>query len=407
MAEQLRSLPLWNALSVMVPSESQTWLLRACLGNGEEVARSWKVWTLQVKSPLDGLHSSMHGSRWVLPELYSALRPWSASIDGRVMSFLRAAHVTEEIRATAYRRVLGDSLSALGAVGVVPVVMNGAALQETVYSTERIRHGHGIDLLIEQSQAPSAMDALQKTELLSPARPWMEEDSTVRLEHPSGACVNLWRSLFAMPSLSPSSANIRERSIIRGIAGHRIPTLSPADALLSVLGRASDSASRETLLWVCDAHHIIRTCSDLRWSTFGDAVVSCRKSIPILVLLAYLNEAFGLDVPDDVFGRLSQSAADLSRLERDLVLHAARQGANGGLRKLVRRSRPSKEQRIVLCSLLCPSWSFARRVDGAASPVRIALRYVTGPLLAAVRCFLKGRVWSGSRVRDETRGDDP
>jgi len=404
-ADRFRHLPLWNALSAMLPTESQTWLLRTCLGEGEEVARSWEIWTQRVGSPLDGLRCPTRGSRWVLSELYSALRPLSASIDDRVMFLLRAARAVEEIRAAAHRRILKDVLRVLVASGALPLVMNGVALQEAVYPDERIRHGHDIDLLIRESRLETAMTALQKSGFVPTARLRMRGDSTVRLGHSSGACVSLWRSLFSIPSVSPPSTDIRGRSVVRVVAGYRIPTLSPADALLSVLGRAGDSGSRATLLWVCDAHHIIRKAPNFPWDVFGDAVVYCRKSLPILVFLTYLTDAFQLDVPDGLFDRLSRSAVHPSRLERDLALHGARQGRRPC--NLVRTSRPSGEQLTVLRSLLCPSWSFARRMGGAASPVRIAIRYITGPLRAAMRSSVKGRVRNGSCYPDGKRGGGP
>lgn len=406
-ADRFRHLPLWNALSAMLPTESQTWLLRTCLGEGEEVARSWKIWTRRVESPLDGLRCPTQGSPWVSSELYSALRPLSASMDDSVMSLLRVARVVEEMRAAAHKRILRDVLRVLVESGVLPLVMNGVALQEMVYPDERIRHGHDIDLLIEESQLQSAVTALQKSGLVPPARLGTRGDSTVRFTHSSGVCVSLWRSLFSIPSVSPPSTDIWNRSVVRVVAGHRVPILSPADALLSVLGRAGDSASRATLLWVCDAHHIICKNPDLSWNVFGDAVAYCRKSLPVIVLLTYLTDAFGLDVPDHLFDRLSRSAAHPSRLERDLALHAARQGMNGGLCNLVRRSKPSGEQMTVLRSLLCPSWSFARHISGAASPLRIAMTYPVGPLHAAMRYSVKSLAQYKPRRPDGNQGGGP
>ena len=364
----------------MLPTPEQTWLLRACLLDGEPGREAWRAWHALAGNAKSAMTEDRWSVKRLLPALYVALRRSEAEVDATLLSYLRLAYVREQMRATTYRRIRLDMVAVLAAANVPAVLLRGGALAATVYNDPAVRHCHDLAFLVQPADLARAADALRDAGLTPIAFEPNAVSPYAALKHETSLPVELHGRLFpiTMYDLPWSEVWPRTRELPFGEIVARV--LSPADALLHVLGHAFHSASRESLRWVLDAWHILRRDGAVDWELFGQTAERGRLALPTLVTLRYLADSLGAKVPSAVLDRLEGAVARAPEVERDVALRAARTGACESVTGLLRRAHGGWQARaLTFYWLAFPSREYIRDVmerrDGTAS-----LHYVQRPI---------------------------
>jgi hypothetical protein len=333
---------LLRALRTLLPDASQTRVLRACLCDGDAM----------------GLPPEWIGGR-LAPLLNAATGPNLP--DRGVRAFLKAAAVHEELRAREYLRVCAIVFSALP----VPfLVLKGAALGESIYGNQALRHSHDIDLLVREQDRTAAAAALLDAGFVPSAEEFV---------HPCGLPVRVETRLFRPEYYRSAFDPLRERSATATVAGHAVRVLSPADSLLLACGHASWSPRRSTLQWVCDAWMITHHRA-VDWDVLVGAAEDSRLTAPLSVMLSYVRTELGARIPEDVPDRLARLPVPAQA--RDHALFGARHGAR---RSIFKAAGSWAAQLRLLQWILFPSPEYVRQACDARPDMPLPLVYLVRP----------------------------
>ena len=385
-------------LSALLPSPEQTWLLRACLLDGEDGRDAWRAWRGLAGEPKAAMAEDRWSVKRLLPALYSALRRNGAPVDPALLPYLKLAYVREQIRSRTYLGICRDILTTLAEASVPVVVLRGAALATTVYPDPAIRHCHDISLLVRERDIARGTQALQGRGLVRApvgASAGVIVGAAAVLRHETTLPVELHTRLFGVPlyDLPPSEVWPRTREV--SVAGADARILAPADALLHVCGHASYSPGRDSLRWVCDAWYLIAANPDLDWDLLLKSAERGRLTLPLAVTLRYLSAQLGASIPESVLERLERCARHAPAIERDVALRGARVGACENLGVMLRRVPASWRVRAqIVAWLLWPSREYVRDIVGIDGSAAALLHYVRRPLDSARR-FLRPASYAG------------
>ena len=108
---------LGDMLTLLLPTELETRLLRACLWGGEAGRCAWQEWRSGIGGRQEDLSRELHGRGQLLPLLYQALRNNGADVDKGFWPYLRTSFFREELRSQACRRICAEALAALTDAG--------------------------------------------------------------------------------------------------------------------------------------------------------------------------------------------------------------------------------------------------------------------------------------------------
>ena len=385
---------LSDTLSVILPTAEQTWLLRACLHRGEAGCKAWQVWQEQVGNSKKALAEGRQGSKWLLPLLYRALQRNGAVVDRDLLPYLRTSYFREKLRSQTFRRICQNVLAPLTTAEIPLIVLNGAALADTVYGDWALRHCGTLDFLVKQEDLLRAVSVLRADGPSLAAKDLDSRARSVRFEHTSALPIHLHCGLFRIPYYQTPLAGIRERSVASEIVGVPVRILSPADMLLHVCGHASCSRGRETLRWVCDAWSIIKECADLDWDVLVDSALHSRLALPLSVMFSYLTEELGAPIPSFVPHRLTAAAAQMPLIGCEAALTGARMGVDGTFNNLLRQTDSWRAWAVVLKWMLLPSPSCLRWTYTIRSSWLLPFYYVYRPLR-----YLARHIWFAVKLR--------
>jgi hypothetical protein len=374
---------LSDTLSVLLPTEEETLLMRACLYSGDAGRRAWHEWMGRVGAAREELARRPILAR-LLPLLHVATKRYGAEVEPEFAFCLRAAYYQEELRSAAYRDALGNVLRVLDAASVNSIVLNGPVLAETIYGDWALRHCHDIDLLVSENCLSLACRALEDAGIVTGAR----------LLHHSELPIELHADLFPLPPYQRGSAAMIARRETIQVAGLSAQVLSPCDQFLHVCGHAACSESRPSLQWASDAWFIAARCASLDWDCFLDGAVRTRLALPLYVLLGYLLRDLDAAIPQFVVQALGGFAQRVGRTAREAAVFGARSSYRGFRTATTRwRSRV-----FLLRWRLFPTPSYLRWTVGVASQRAVCLLYWK----RAVRCLMPSR-WAAPAGPHHTR----
>lgn len=380
-----------SALEAVLPTPEQTWLLRACLLDGEAGRDAWRSWHALAGDAKRAMAEDRWSVKRLLPAVYVALRRNEAEADATLLSYLKLAYVREQMRATTYRRIGGEMVQVLNAAGVPAVLLRGGALAATVYDDPAVRHCHDLAFLVQPDDLSRAAAALREAGLKPLAYSPSSDAPYAALRHETSLPVELHGRLLAIRSYDLPWAEVwpRTREVRFGDAAARV--LAPADALLHVLAHAFCSASRESLRWVTDAWYVIRS-GGVNWDQFGATAERGRLTLPVLVTLRYLAGSLGASVPEAVLVRLAAAVERAPAVERDVALRAVRTGSCESVTSLLGRGRGGWHVRaLTVLWLLFPSRAYVRDVVARRDGASLPRYYLERPIN-----YLRGRVARGS-----------
>jgi hypothetical protein len=371
----MKSPPLADTLSVILPTEEQTRLLRACLYSDAAGRRAWQSWREQIGDPVEALGRNGPGAGTLLPLLLSALRRNGIDAPSDLLTLLRAARYREELRSKAVAGICREVISGLAAGGISAIVLKGAALAATVYEDRALRHCHDIDILVRVDDLTRAARTLADVGFRPIEGGAKRAAGDVRLVHARGLPVELHTRPFRPPSNDAWVAALWSRSREALVAGVPARVLSPADSLLHVCGQAAYSSSRASLLWVCDAWHIVARHPDLDWDVLLEGAVAAHLALPLSATLRYLATELDAPIPAAALRHLGD-AASTDALGRECALAGARAGPEGTYPKLFRQTKDWRSRGLLLKWILLPSSRFVRWDSGAEDRRSLLFSYL-------------------------------
>jgi putative nucleotidyltransferase-like protein len=380
-----------SALAVMLPTPRQTLFLRACLCDGAAGTDAWRAWRAQVGHVKAAMGDDTSPVKRLLPLLYVALRRNGAEVDEGLVPYLKLAFAREQMRSKTFVRICGEVVDTLNGAAIEAIVLRGAAFSVSVYSDPARRHCHDIDLLVAGQDLGRAADALSRSGLANLHDPFLRE-SDAALRHDTGLPVRIHTRVFASRWYALPWDELWPRTEGAVIAEHAVRVLSPADALVHVLGHASYSVSRESLRWVCDCVTLIRRRRDLDWDAVVERAAHARCALPASVMLRYLREQLDADIPGAALERMDDAAGRAGVVARDVALFGAHSGSSGGVAGFLRRIAGGGRVRMRVAGwLLLPSGEYVERVVGVRGPLQRWLYYVTRPVAHAARALGRSR----------------
>ena len=369
------------ALAAILPTPEQTWLLRACLLDGEAGHEAWRVWHALAGDAKAAMAEDRWSVKRLLPALYVALRRNEAVVDPTLLSYLKLAYVREQMRATTYRRICGEIVGVLNAAEVPALLLRGAALVATVYDDPAVRHCHDVAFLVRPHDVPRAAEALRGAGLAPFTYAPASEAPLAVLRHETSLPVETHGRLFAVPTYDLPWGDLWARARAVRFGDETARVLSPVDALLHVCCHAFYSASRESLRWVGDAWHIIQHHDDVDWDLLCESAERGRLTLPMLVTLRYLAEELGANVSRTVLERLEAAVGRAPAMERDVALRAARTGSCESVTALLGRVRGGWRVRALTLSwLIFPSQAYVRDVTDRRGGSAVARYYLERPV---------------------------
>ncbi|MGD8759022.1 MAG: nucleotidyltransferase family protein [Anaerolineales bacterium] len=376
-----------DTLSVLLPLEEQVYLLKACLQPGNLGMRAWQIWQEKVGDVLAGLQSKDQGGRSLIPLLARALRNNQIEIDPKVRSHLHRVVLYEELRALVYQQILRQIVTVLSVGGIDYLALKGAMLSATVYVDWSLRHNHDIDLLLHQEDLKKAMTLLEEHSFSRTSDSNRLHASSIKLVHHSGLSVELHGRLFRIPYYRAPLHQIWTRKTPANINGTALNTLAPADALMHVCGQAACSRSRDSLLWVCDAWHLLQS-GKVEWDISLATALASRLELPLAIQFDFLKNEMQAPIPEDVLNRLISAAQMSPRLAQEAALLGARLGRNGSIRNVLRQAPAWKTKATLLIWMLLPSPDAMRWTEDVRSVWRLPLLYIARPIRFVMRHLL-------------------
>ena len=361
---------LSDTLSILLPTEQDTLLLRACLGFEDTGREAWTAWLERVGEPREKLLQRRPSLVHFLPLLHVATKRYGAQVPRDLAFCLRAAHFREELRSQAYRTTLRRVLHDLRDGGIDFTVLKGAALAGTVYDGWALRHCHDIDLLVRETDQAAACRALQDAGMRQQYERYRMSRG-VRFLHDSELPIELHTDLFEHPLYQHGAVDMLGRRQTTDIDGIPVHVLSPSAAFLHVCGHASYSGNRSSLRWATDAWSIAVKRADLDWDAFLWDTARAQLALPLYVMLEYLAVELGAPIPRSVLQSLAHDARHVGAAAREAALFGVR-GSYEGLRNVTRDWRSCA---FLLRWRLLPSPSYLRWTYGTRSRGEILLLY--------------------------------
>ncbi|CAN5199208.1 hypothetical protein BH24PSE2_BH24PSE2_08770 [soil metagenome] len=318
---------LRRVLLSMLPVPQQTILLQACLGSAEVAAEGWRGWLDHVRDPRSAFERDQEGIKGLLPFIRYSLNKHEIEVPAGFRVYLQVSSVREELRSRIYRQILGDTLSALRAAGCDVIALRAAALSESVYETNDLRHNHAIELLIRPSDVDRATEALKNLpfEHQEPRRAWQRH--VHQYIHTTGLPLVLHTALLLLPHYRAGSDDIWANSESAVLGGVESRMLSPCENLINVCGHASYSRGRMNLRWVCDAVLILRRHPEIEWESVIQRVRQYRLVLPLAVMFEFLAQQLEAPIPQPVLTDLKREAESANRSDREAAILGVMLGA--------------------------------------------------------------------------------
>ena len=370
-----RSPFLSDALSGLLPTPQQTWLLDSCLAVGERGRRSWAKWQDSVLDPIRVLGQGKQGYKRLLPLLFSSLNNNQIPLEKSLLTYLRTAYVREELRHKPFEKISRLVFEHLIQKDIPVIVIRGTALAESVYERPLFRHCHDIDLLVRDEDLHSVIRTLQEIRV-TPSRQFLTFGTIIHtMRHESDLPVALHTQLFSIPFYNVAPAKQWASSEWNTISGVPIRTLSPCDNLLHICGNAAVANLRGGIGWVCDSWMVIHRTPNFDWDQVYLEAKRRRLTLPLAAIFSYLVSELQAAIPEEFLGKLTDSGRQADWLSQDAALLCSRIRSGEGKRLVFHRARTWTSKIAVLRWMLLPSGTYLRWFDPAASNWRLPFFY--------------------------------
>jgi hypothetical protein len=382
--DQPKPTPL-NALTVILPTEEQTWLLRACLWSGKQGEQAWAKWSESIGDPAGFLREDKDGVKGLLPLLFHSLQNKDVSIDKEFHTYLRTAYLRDQLRSKVYSEICRNLTSSLNAACISAILLKGAALAESVYPLPVLQHSHYLDILINDNDLARAVALL-------PSLGFAQSDEMIECNwkayefvHESKLPLVIHRGLFGIPFFHVPMEEVWARSGLHMISGVQTRLLTPADNLFHICGSVFDSERHESLRWVCDAWFIVHRYPNLDWDLLLDCARRSQMALALFVTLSYLSDALKAPIPPRVLTQLNDAASRASGIGREVALFIVQTRTRGGLIKILRSCSDWRTLASVVQWALFPSPAYLHWIHDIRCSWLLPFYYPYRPLKFIVR----------------------
>jgi hypothetical protein len=296
----------------VLPSERDTWFLRACLQDTGPAGRAWECWVRDATAGGTAPRRALAAVNSLLPLLAWNLGRTQLEVERALQTHFRSALLTEELRWQRYRSVCASAFEVLASNDVPFILLKGAAVGERFYPLPMLRHADDIDVLVEASRLVRVNDAFLRAGWRRDARPVFRQPlHAPPLIHDTDVSIEPHHRLV-IPHFTIPYDRLWARAERAEISGATVHVLAPPDALLHTIAHAMQSAGN--VRWVADAWFILRRPFD--WRTFTDTAIGARLALPVRAALGYLAGEMDVAVPDAVRGAIDAAARQATHADR-------------------------------------------------------------------------------------------
>lgn len=299
------------------PDETQQKLLSACLSRDPTTARqAFEDWSEMV--PYFFVDA---GSHKLMLVLYERLRDWG--VDYHDMSRLKGLARYYWVKHQTLTRELHQLTQGMNEAGLTPMLLKGAALNATVYTTNA-RLMNDLDVAVPRRQADQAVALLER---LGWTPRFRNLDRLTAVTH---GChfergdqeLDLHWDFFhgrPMDDLQQRAWWDAASSVSVGRATAQV--LCPADQLLHTCEHGMRANVTPPFRWLADACQIVRAEPNLDWDRLVDAAERFQLIAPVEQTLRYLHERLETPIADEVFAALGRRRKTLaSRIEHGIAI---------------------------------------------------------------------------------------
>ena len=299
------------------PSEIQVQVLTAIFAPDAEARSAFTAWrtTLDLQGPFD------HEVFRLLPLLY--LRLCDLRIEDDLLPRLKGVYRHAWVRNLCLLHETEPAVAALERAGVPTLILKGAPLALSAYSTPAARPMDDIDVAVPQERLAEAIGVLE-------AAGWSSRGlslGAITVSHAAafrnarGAEFDLHWSVLMETAKSPVEARFWETARPFDLNGLATRMLDPALALLHVLVHGLRANPVPPVRWVADALTLIRQSDRLDWDLLVAMARAGQVTQRVRLGLRHLNARFGARVPTQTLEALDASSPGLiERVETAAVL---------------------------------------------------------------------------------------
>ena len=340
----------------------------------------------RVGSPQTFFERNITGLKGLLPFVQYSLQANEIDVDRTFATYLRAARLREELRLNIIREVASELLEGLLRKGILPILLRGYPLAETIYPEPYLRHCHGLHILVQDVAEAVRAVGSKFTRVACP----IFTAQGVLLKHSSRLPVAMSSRLVQIPGNDRLTTLARSRAVFAELATPGVRRLTAADAFVDICANAALSSGRSNLRWVVDAMLLLRSTPPSAWALILDAVASSRVALALLHMVEYLRHALDAAISREMVEQVNDLALTSDPVALDALLLAARRGSRERFSNIMealpdRRSRLRLIRALVLPRLSLLRWAYPNLPEPLAPtlylwhPMSLALRRMHGP----------------------------
>ena len=312
------------------PTESQVWLLKACLFSGHLAEEAWKNWRSQVD--FDAIDPASH-KLVPLVARNSSLLSLDDPILEKCKGIYRYTWTNNQLR---WNETL-PALAGLIQAGVDQIVLlKGMAMLLYAYRDFGLRVMGDIDILIKKSQVAIGGEYLQNDG-------WKQTVSRFDLKNPahldSWHAINFTRgpklALDLHWSIIQENCPSVDAAVLEGAEQIAVDNLNlylpkPTDLLLQTCVHGMKYSPIPLIRWIADSMTILKISGpQIDWERLIDLAKQARVCNPLSLALQYLREQFDAPIPQTAIQTLQKAPS--IRLELlEYQLHARGYGEIAG-----------------------------------------------------------------------------
>ncbi len=338
-----------NLITALMPDKNKTDFLKLCLN--EFSFQQYQE--LNYTDLLKRIKNEKDGFKRLLPLLYFNLKKNGIEPGNNYNAYLKTAYVREELRSSTFRNILRRTIQLLLNEKCEFILLNGAALAEPIYENWNIRHCHDIDILVKDNSLEVITSILTYNNFKKEMDIQEKGIRRIILKDSSGLTMTLNNKLFSRSFYNKNINAFWDRASIKKIADLNVFTLSDADALFHILGKAFTNYFF-SLQWAADSVFLISK-TNIEWDLFYESVVNNGLSISILPMVRYLKQEYNVDIPYSIFKNLEKAAGDAKPLEEEAALFNATNGMRSGFLRLIHKTKNWNEKLFIIRFGLFPS----------------------------------------------------
>jgi hypothetical protein len=220
---------------------------------------------------------------------------------------------------------LAGLVTALESAGIRSMALKGAALTLRYYQDSGVRTMRDIDLLVEASHLPAAVDTLQNLGYIA-SEGYATADVLRRSrlvhawefsENGSHHCDLHWRPLVRCFSPELDRIFWDEADLVQW-HGHRFLVPCPTDQLFHTCVHGLQWDWVPHIRWVADAQAIL--LHPIQWTRIARLAAAASMNHRLAEALQYLRDRFAAPIPEDLLVRLRKASTRWERDEYELLL---------------------------------------------------------------------------------------